>query len=100
MQHACALAYRGRTLHEVIQPSAGVITQVNTISATNADSCHIYEVMDRCHACERECLQGAAAVRRYAVLPTKVQILTEDCNGDVALWDVMRGEHGRGHHTL
>uniref|UniRef100_A0A7S0J239 Uncharacterized protein n=1 Tax=Calcidiscus leptoporus TaxID=127549 RepID=A0A7S0J239_9EUKA len=40
-------------------------------------------------------IQGAAAVRRYAVLPTKVQILTEDCNGDVSLWDVMAGTCSR-----
>ena len=33
-------------------------------------------------------LPGAAAVKRYAVLPSKTQVLTLADNGEVAVWDV------------
>ena len=39
----------------------------------------------------RERIGGAAGVRQFAALPSKLQVLTEDSAGNAALWDLTRG---------
>ena len=42
-------------------------------------------------------IPGAAGVHQYAVMPSKLQVLTEDTAGNAALWDIWRGEIASRH---
>jgi len=42
-------------------------------------------------------ISGAAGVHQYAVMPSKLQVLTEDTAGNAAVWDIWRGEIASRH---
>ena len=45
-------------------------------------------------------IPGAPGVHQYAIMPSKLQVLTEDTRGDATLWDVWRGEVASRHPKL